>query len=224
MGAKGLARYAPLSGIVAVVLWILGIVAAEGGDSPGDKASGVEIAAYFDKDSTRILLAASLWCLGSAAFIWFLGSLAARLRATVGDGRLASIVFGAGVAAATVWACGSAPGAAGALAYEQRERTLSPAAAEALDVVGDGFFLVTEFIAVAFMGAAAVAILRGRVFPAWFGWLTGLIAIVLIVGPIGWAALVFGLPIWTLVVSIWLFVRQPAAEAAPAPRAPSPTG
>ena len=215
MGLKSLARFAPLMGVAAVVLWIVAVIVLESGDAPGDKAPGAEIAAYFDTDSTRILLGATLVGLGSAAFIWFLGSLATRLRATVGDGRLASIVFGAGVATATRWACVIAPAAAGALAYEGRDRTLSPAAAEALEVAGDGFFLVAEFIGVAFMGAAAVAILRGRAFPAWFGWVTAVIAVALIVGPIGWAALIFALPLWTLVVSIWLFVRQPTGEPVP---------
>jgi hypothetical protein len=219
MDAKGLARYAPLTGLGAVVLWIVGIVVSETGNPPGDKASGAEIAASFDRDSTRILIAATLFGLGSAAFIWFLGSLTARLRATVGDGRLASIVFAAGTAAATMWACVVAPSAAGALAFENRNRDLSPAAAEALEVLGDGFFLVAEFLAVAFMGAAALAILRGRAFPAWFGWVTALIAVVLIVGPIGWAALILGVPLWTIVVSVWLFVTQERVEV---PQAAAP--
>jgi hypothetical protein len=218
MDTKGLARYAPLMGVAAVVLWVIGVIVLESGDTPGDEAPGAEIAAYFESDSTRILLAASAVGLGSAAFIWFLGSLTARLRATDQDGRLSSIVFAAGTAAATMWACVVAPAAAGALAYDNRDRDLSPATAEVFDLLGDGFFLVAEFIAVAFMGAAALAILRGRAFPAWFGWLTALVAIVLIIGPIGWAALIFGIPIWTLIVSVWLFSARADGEApTPAP-------
>jgi hypothetical protein len=202
---KGLARYAPLTGVVAVVLWVIGVITAETGDPPGDEAPGTEIAAWMDGSSTRILLSATFFGLGSAAFIWFLGSLAQRLRAGEPDGRLPSVVLAAGTATATMWACVFIPVAAGALAFENLERTLSPEAAETLMVLGDGFFVVAEFIGVAFMGAAAVAMLRGRTFPAWFGWLTALIALVLIIGPIGWAALIFAVPIWTLVVSIWLF-------------------
>jgi hypothetical protein len=222
MGLQGLARFAPLSGLAAVVLWIVSVAVAEGGDSPGDKAPATEIAAYFDRESGRIIGFTILFCLGSAAFIWFIGSLTARLRATLGDGRLPSIVLGAGIATATMWACVIAPLAAGAFAFENRERTLSPEAAEALMVVGDGFFVVAEYLAVAFMGAAAVAILRGRAFPAWFGWVTGVIAVALIVPWIGWAALIFAVPLWTIVVSVWLFVKQPAPEtpvAAPGPAA-----
>ena len=124
------------------------------------------------------------------------------------DGRLPWIVLVAGTAAATTFALNLAPAAAGALAYDNDGRALSAAAAETLDVLGDGFFVISEFIAVAFLGATAAAILRGRAFPAWFGWLTALLAVILIIGPIGWAVMIFGIPIWTLIVSIWLFAMN----------------
>ena len=218
MDTKGLARFAPLMGVLAVILWIIGVILAAS-DSPGDKAPGAEIAANFDEHGTKILLAVTFFGVGSSAFIWFLGSLTSRLRADLGDNRLASIVLASGTAAATAFTCVLAPGAAGALASDNRDRTLSPAAAEALEVLGDGFFVVAEFIAVAFVGAAALAILRGRTFPTWFGWLTALVAVVLVIGPIGWAALIFGIPIWTVVVSIWLFTKQ-SQGASVTPAAP----
>jgi hypothetical protein len=113
----------------------------------------------------------------------------------------------AGAAAATMFACVFAPVAAGALAFDNLNRLLSPQAAETLLVLSNGFFMVAEFIAVAFAGAAALALIRGKSSPSWFGWITALLAIVLIVGPIGWAAMIFGIPVWTLGASIWLFVR-----------------
>ena len=204
---SGLARFAPLMGVLAVVLWIVAVFLLEG-DSPADDAPGSEIATYFDHHGTRILLAATCFGVGTAAFIWFLGSLAERLRSTLIDGRLPWIVLVAGTAAATTFALNLAPAAAGALAYDNDNRALSAAAAETLDVLGDGFFVISEFIAVAFLGAAAAAILRGRAFPAWFGWLTALLAVILIIGPIGWAVMIFGIPIWTLIVSVWLFIMN----------------
>lgn len=215
MNTAALARYAPLTGVLAVVLWILALITTES-NSPGDKATGEEIASYFDNHGGRILLGITLFGVGSAAFIWFLGSLTSRLNAGLHDGRIGSIVLAAGTAAVLAFTCVLAPAGAGALAYDNRDRTLSAASAETLDTLGDGFFLVAEFIAVAFMFAAAIGILRTGIFPAWFGWLTALIAVVLIVGPIGWAALIFGVPIWTLIVSLWLFLRQDA-DAAPMP-------
>jgi len=41
---------------------------------------------------------------------------------------------------------------------------------------------------------------------------------VLLIGPIGWAALIFATPIWTLIVSIWLYTKttESAATVTPA--------
>lgn len=213
---KRLERFAPLMGVLAVVLWVIAVIIAESGDNPADDAPGIEIAAWMDTDSTRILLAATFLGVGSAAFIWFLGSLAEHFR-TDGESRLATVVVASGAAVATMFACLMAPLAAGALAFENLDRSLSPQAAEALTVLSDGFFVVAEFIAVAFAGAAALALIRGKSSPSWFGWVTALLAIVLIIGPIGWAALIFGVPVWTLGTSIWLFVRGRGEAVASTP-------
>lgn len=204
--SKRLERFAPLMGVLAVVLWIIAVIVMESGDSPADNAPGAEIAAWMDTSSSRILLGATFLGIGSAAFIWFLGSLAEHFRAD-GEGRLATVVVACGAAAATMFTCLSAPSAAGALAFDNLDRSLSPQAAETLMVLSDGFFVIAEFIAVGFVGAAAVALIRGKGSPSWFGWLTALLAIVLMVGPIGWAGLIFGIPLWTLGASIWLFIR-----------------
>lgn len=207
-------RFAPLMGVLAVVLWVVGVILLFDG-APGDKAPGAEIAAWFDAKSTRILVAMLLFGLGTSAFIWFLASLSARLRAAEGSPRLPSIVLVAGAAAAAVFSLMPGVLSAGALAFENRDRTLSPQAAEALWVLPDGFFYASEMIAVAFMGAAAVSILRTRAFPVWYGIVTAIIAIALAVAPIGWAALLFAIPIWTLVTSVWLFAtKEPEGQPA----------
>jgi hypothetical protein len=125
-------------------------------------------------------------------------------------------VLVAGTAAAAVFTMVPGVLSAGALAFENLDRTLSPQAAESLWVLTDGFFYASEMIAVAFMGAAALSILRTRAFPAWYGIVTAIIAIALAVAPIGWAALIFAVPIWTLVTSVWLFATKEPEAAQPA--------
>ena len=68
----------------------------------------------------------------------------------------------------------------------------------------------------------AIAILRLRVLPVWWAWVSLLVALVLLIPPIGWAALIFGLPIWVLVTSLLLYLRPrrgppPQRRSAPAP-------
>lgn len=84
------------------------------------------------------------------------------------------------------------PASAGALAGENMDRTLSAEAAETLWVLPDGFFLVAELMAFTFLAATALAILRTKAFPTWFGWVTALAAVVLLILPIGWAMLKWG--------------------------------
>ena len=207
MQTQGLARFAPLTGVAAIVLWIVGVIVAES-DSPDDDAPGTEIAAYFADHDTEIFVGAGLFCLGSAMFIWFLSSLAAYFRAAGDDGRLATVMVSGGVATAATLALIAAPDVAGALAVENSDRELSPAAAETLSVMGDGFFVVAELLAVALLGAAALMILRTKAFPTWVGYVTALFTVGLLVLPIGWAFLIWGMPLWTLVTSIWIFMRE----------------
>ena len=202
-------RYAPTAGVLAVVLWVAGIVTMDSG-MPADKAPGAEIAAWFDSKSGAILLAVTLFGLGSAAFIWFLGTLGAHLRQASPDGRLPSIMLVAGTASIAVLTMGPGSYAAGALAYNSvgLGRTLSPGAAEVLFVFGQGFFVVAEFIAVAFMAAAGLAIIRTKAIPAWLGWAALVLALILVVAPVGWAALYLGLPLWTLATATWMTIRS----------------
>ena len=214
MQTQGLARFAPLTGVAAVVLWILGVIVSES-DTPDQDAPGAEIAEYFaDKEGT-IFVGAGLFCLGSVLFIWFLSSLAAHLRRAGDDGRLATIMVSGGVATAATLSLVTAPSVAGALAVDNLDRSLAPETAETLWVMGDGFFVVAEILAVALLGAAALAILRTRAFPAWVGYVTALFAVGLLVLPIGWAFLVWGIPLWTLVLSVWAFRNE--GRGAPAP-------
>ena len=54
-----------------------------------------------------------------------------------------------------------------------------------------------------FAGAAVLAF-RTKVLPQWWAALMVLVAVVLVIGPIGWAGLIFGLPVWTLGTSVML--------------------
>ena len=206
---KRFERLAPLTGVLAVVLWVVGIVVMDS-DLPADTATGTEIAAWFDQKSGTILLAMSLFGVGSAAFVWFLGTVAARLRSAGGDARLPGIMFVAGSAAIVLVTMAPGSYTAGALGSENLKRALEPGAAEALFVLGQGFFVAGELVAVAYMGAAGLSILRSGLLPAWLGWASLALAAMLVVNPIGWAALYLGVPLWTLVAGVWLYVRVPA--------------
>lgn len=214
-------RYAPLAGALAVILWVISVFVIESADSPDDDAGGQEIAAYFESEGGTILAGSFIFMLGTAVFLWFLGSLRARLHwAEGGAGRVTSIVFGSGLVVAAMSMGLMAPQAAGGLMVEETNAPMDPGAAQAFEALGDGFFVAAEATVAVFFLAVAVAALRTRALPVWLGWASLVLGIAAIVPWIGWAVYIWGLPLWVLVVSIWLFLRpgepartEPAATA-----------
>jgi hypothetical protein len=209
-------RFAPLTGIVAVALWVVGVIVQENAEF-ADKDTPEEILAVLQNDANTIIAGGVIFAFGVVFFIWFLGSLRSALyTAEGGTGRLSSIVYGSGMLAALTLILQIAPGVQGAF----DEDDLSPEAAQALQSVGEAAFGGTEFTLLAMFVAVGLVIMRTRVFGAWLGWLSFLIALVLAIVPIGWAGVVWGFPLWTLITSIVLFRQGSAGAATPTPQAP----
>jgi hypothetical protein len=207
-------RAAPLAGVIAVVLWVVGIVVLEAIDNPADEATGQVLAAHYDENSGSILAGSFLFMLGAAAFVWFLGTLRTRILLSEGGaGRLAATTFGAGIVTAVMAIGIAAPEAAAALSADQLDRALEAGAADALSVLGDGFFIGGEASVVVLFLAAGLATLRFRALPTWLGWVSIVFAILAVLPWIGWAVFIWGLPLWVLTASIWMFVRPVGPEA-----------
>jgi hypothetical protein len=167
--------------------------------------------ASYRHNEGQILLGGFLFLLGTFFFFWFLGSLRSRLLAVDGRfGRLSSVAFGGGLAAAIFGFAMPGPDMGAAIADGA---DLSTQAASALNVMGDAFFIGAEMSAAVLTAAVGVLALRGA-FPRWVGWLSLFIALVLIVLPIGWAGLIFAFPLWTLLMSYLLFAKSPRADGA----------
>jgi len=197
-------RWATLSGALAVPFWIAS-VALISTKVKGSK--GPEILANYHKHSDGTLLAGLLWAIGIVLFIWFLGSLRSRyLAAEGGAGRLTALAYGGGIAAATIAALIPVADEVGAL----NKNDIDASGAAVLHHFSDGFFVAAEYTLPVFFFASAILVLRYAVLPKWLGWLSLLIGIVLLIGPIGWAAFIFATPIWILIVSVLLYMRTPA--------------
>jgi len=91
-------RLTPLAGVLAVVGWVIGMLVS-GDISSKDK--GPEILAYYQAHDGRMIAGGVIWLIGTALFLWFLGSLRSRLLAAEGpEGRLTAVAFAGGVATA----------------------------------------------------------------------------------------------------------------------------
>ena len=86
---------------------------------------------------------------------------------------------------------------------------ITPAIAAVFHHSVDIFFVGAELAAVLPLAAVAIVAWRTRLFPRWWAAFAGLVAIVLIAGPIGWLGLIFGVPLWTLGTSLFVLLRSP---------------
>jgi hypothetical protein len=193
-------RQAPLAGAVAVVLWVIGAILVMG---VTDEDKGPDILAQYKAHDGRILLGGIIWLIGTALFLWFLGSLRTRLLAAEGpEGRLTSIAFAGGLATAILGALIPGPDVAGAFSKDD----IDASGASALHHLTSMFFIAAEYLCPVLLVATGLVALRtGAVLPRWLAWITLLIALAMLIAPIGWAALIFAFPLWVLVVSylIW---------------------
>jgi hypothetical protein len=206
-------RLAPLTGVVAVILWAIGIAVLEGADAPDTDARAVEALAYFKNHDDAILAGTFVFMLGGVFFLWFAAFLRAALYRMEGSlGTLASTAYGGAIATGTCALLLPSSQAIGALNNDN----LSPQAAQTLLMLGDTFFYAAELAAAVLLIPTAIVILRARaVLPVWLAWITLVIAVVLLIPPIGWAGLIFGVTLWTILVGLLLYVKAPPKPAPP---------
>jgi hypothetical protein len=206
-------RFAPLTGIVAVLLWVVGVI-IESSTGYSEKDAPEDILAVVQEDGNTLIAAGVVFAFGVVFFIWFLGSLRAALsEAEGGVGRLSSIAHGSGMLAAVCLLLQVAPTVQAAV----DEDDLSADAAQSLQSMGEAFFFGAELTLLAMFVAVGLLVLRSRILPVWLGWVSLAIALLLAIIPIGWAGVVWAFPLWLLVTSVLLYLRAPAAPDAAAP-------
>ena len=209
---RGIARVGPMSGVLAVALWIAAAVlldhneASALGDS--DKASAAQIAAYLHDEAATIYLGTILFGIGSVAFLWFLATLRERLAPA--PGGLPTWAFASGAVAIATTSGFFAMRLGATMALDARPDGISDQAVEALYVGMDGFFVMTWFALGGFYLATGVASLRIGALPTWLSWTTVALGVIALVVWIAWIA-EFLLPLWVAMVTASL-VRHNARQ------------
>jgi hypothetical protein len=202
-------RWAPISGIVFVVLMVVGSFLV--GDVPDPDAAEREIADYLaDSDNhTRNLIGAYLWVVGALAFLWFLTGLRGDLRrAEGGTGALSNLAFGAGVAFVAVWMVSAVVLASVPYAVELRDAPVSdPDLVRVLPQLGRLLLLLGAGFAGALLLLAVSGVsLRTGVFPRWLAWLAIAAAIVLFFDVV--YGNIFSFWVWVFIASIVMLMRR----------------
>ncbi|MGH3948300.1 MAG: hypothetical protein ACRDSE_04130 [Pseudonocardiaceae bacterium] len=215
-------RVSALAGVLAVLLWVGGVVLIGGGHVglpggiPEERAD--EVLSHFQGNADAAVSGGWLFMLGSLAFLWFIGILRGRLiRAEGGAETFASIVFAGGVATGVLALGIPTGGVVAALGVDQ----LGASEAAALNALEATFFIGAELAAIVLLAAAAVVALRTAVLPRWWAGISILLAVWLAIGPIGWIGVLAGIPVWTITTSLILaradrYAQLPTVPATPA--------
>ncbi|MEA2377536.1 MAG: hypothetical protein QOK00_61 [Thermoleophilaceae bacterium] len=217
MASRGLQRFAPLSGIVFVVLIVLAIVI--GGETPDNNDSQRAIVDFWRDNDTAQMWSSIIGVWGTVFFVWFAASFYSTLRrAEDGPARLSAICF----AGAIIGAVGLLSSLSLSFATADAVDDVPGSVTQTLTVLSNGFFFpIAGGYALFFLGAGVLA-LRTRTLPVWLGWVTLVLGIALVT-PVGFFALIVGM-VWILVVSVMLYRREagPAGRAGPVePAAPA---
>jgi hypothetical protein len=201
-----LRRLAPLSGGVAAVLWLASLVVLEAGGNPADPDSAEEIAEHFRDDRTAILAAGFLHVLGGFFFLWFLaflGTALAALDETTSWLRRAVLVGGTAAGALMLALTGPQTTAA-----TTDTELIGPESSVAFWRLAHTFFVGAEYAFAVFVAALSLVAFAGFALPRWLAWAGIVIAVLLLVVPLGWIALLFLVPLWLIAISVVLFVRD----------------
>ncbi len=210
-------RLAPISGIVFSVLLAILFFGAD--EEVGTNATAEELTSFYaEQGETGAALQYFLIGLAAISLIWFAGSLRAYLgRAEGGPGRLSVIVFGSGVAGAGLLAAAGAVFAgplATAVFSERSNVQIDPVVDEIVSSVGFVTFSYSLMAIGAMFAATAIAGLRTGSLPAWFSWVSLLVAVGLVANIFYFVGL-FGLLVWMIVAAIVLMVRLRSPAATP---------
>jgi hypothetical protein len=210
--SKVLERWAPLTGIASVACSVVGTLMVL--NQPQTKDSDATIVAYFASHSHRVTGIAGffVFLVGVLLLLVFLSSLRERLlEREGGSGRLASLTFGAGIGAATLWVVSMLLANATTFSASEGHFRVDPNTFRLLGDTAYYGWIAALAVGAVIVWATSMAALRTGVLPRWFAILGVVIGVSMLFGYFFFPF--FAWWIWLVLASI-LLVRR----TAPAPR------
>lgn len=206
-------KLAPLSGVVFLVISLIGALLLYPADAPDFVDRPEEIASFYGEHGSDLLPPGVSYLLGGFFLLWFVGTLRAHLSlAEGGAGRLASIAFGGGVAATSLLWAAAATDLVAALRVDENGE-IDPEVATVYWDLGTILFGVAAPVGMAvLLGASAVAAFRFGALPIWLGGLGALIAVGCLIPPIAFIVIIVSF-FWVAVTGIVLAFTKPAQPA-----------
>jgi hypothetical protein len=225
------ARYGAASGLVFVVLFLVGFLGFVVPDAPDADAAGASWQSFFSDHQNRIQFGIFLVGLGLFFYIWFLGSLRSALAAAEGGtGRLSSVAYGGGLVAAAFFLIPMTATAAAAYRPDEIDPNLTRA-------LNDLAFVSGAPAAAAFTALFAATAIVGYRYNAVPAPAAGFSALAAITQPLAYGVAFTDsgafapdgflggfIPLLTFVIAILALSGALAREPVPAPRAAGTRG
>ena len=158
-------RFAPLTGVVFVVLVIVSFILS--GDLPDADEETGEVVEFWSDNDTELIVGALLGAIAALFFLWFAGSLRSALRvAEGGTGRLSAVAYGAGL----VIVAGVAISAALQFAGADTAGDVPPEVTQTISVVSFDFFFPFSVGVAGLLFSSGLVALRAGALPGWLAW------------------------------------------------------
>lgn len=221
MSDARISRWMGPLGLLTVIALFIGF-GPLGGSAPGENASGVTVAAYYNAHAGTSWASIYVVGFGLALFVLFLSQLRTVLRNAGGQQAFwPNVVFAAGIIlVAGVIIAGTFQVIIITAAHNHEFAIVKLA-----NFVGDNNELGILFgIALLTLSAGASIVLnRSAVpLPKTLGWYSLLVGVVACLGPIGFFAFLFGFPIWLIATGFVITVKAQKAAKAPPPAVAEP--
>jgi hypothetical protein len=209
-------RFAPLTGVLFAVL-VIGAVFTSGEETPKASASVAKVVAFYTKNRSEVETSGILFALAFLVLVLFAGALRSYLRRTGAADGLGALVLAGGI----LMAAGALTGTGLEYGIAHNLQHLTPQVAQTLNFISQEVFL--PVLAGAFILAicSGLAILGGAAFPKWLGWVAIMLAIVVLIPPASFPALI-GFVVWSIIVSVIMYRRSGAPVAATSTPASQP--
>jgi hypothetical protein len=208
-------KWVPLTGILFVILFIIGGILATGPDNTDNDQHVVEW--YADSgNQTATIAGAYILAVAGGAMLLFIN----RLRSVVADAEGAKPIFapfilGGGVVyiAALAVAAAAFGAISGGVKFGTDPAVQSAELIRALNSMGFAAILIFGMFPLIFaMFTTAIASMRYKIFASWFNWLTIVCGIILFFAAAFFPMIALG--IWLIAASLQLMKHQPGATAA----------
>jgi hypothetical protein len=208
-------KRAPLTGVLFAVLAVAAVF-SNSSETPKATAGVAKVVAYYGTHRSEVETSNILFALAFLVLVLFAGALRSYLRRTAAAEGLGALVLAGGI----LMTAGALTGSGIEYGLAHNLHHLSPQEAHTLNFLSQELFLPVLGGAFVLAVCSGIAILRGAALPKWLGWVAIVLGIAAIVPPASFPSLI-GFLIWSIVVSILMYMRLGAQADAGAP-APQP--